>query len=182
MAANDIDITQSLTIRRETTADYNQITTLLDAAFGGKYESELVKRMREQPHFINDLTLVAQKQNEIVGFIMVSYVTLENTDVASTQLLALGPVAVKASQQKHGIGGALIRESIRIAEDRKESMIVLLGHDTYYPRFGFERASLHGIFPSADWPDNAFMVLRLAAYKQDMKGTITYPEAWQISR
>ncbi len=171
----------NLTIRREAPTDYTQIASLLDAAFGGKYESELVERMREQPYYIDELTLIAQQAEEIVGFVMVSYVTLESSDSSSIQVLALGPVAVEPSHQEHGIGGLLIRASIRIAEEKNEKMIVLLGHDTYYPRFGFERASVHDIYPSADWPDNAFMVLRLNAYKPDMKGTIRYPEAWQIS-
>jgi putative acetyltransferase len=40
--------------------------------------------------------------------------------------------------------------------------VVVVGHPAYYPRFGFERASAHGL--SSQWPgvpDTAFMVLVL---------------------
>ena len=40
--------------------------------------------------------------------------------------------------------------------------MVVLGHPDYYPRFGFERASTHGL--TCQWegvPDEAFMVLIL---------------------
>jgi putative acetyltransferase len=38
--------------------------------------------------------------------------------------------------------------------------VIVLGHPEYYPRFGFERASLFGIRSQwAQVPDEAFMVL-----------------------
>ena len=37
----------------------------------------------------------------------------------------------------------------------------MLGHPTYYPRFGFVPARLHGIRFQLDVPDDAFMVIAL---------------------
>ena len=37
--------------------------------------------------------------------------------------------------------------------------VVVLGHPTYYPRFGFVPARLYGIRFELDVPDEAFMVL-----------------------
>ena len=46
--------------------------------------------------------------------------------------------------------------------------IIVLGHPEYYPRFGFERASLYGI--KCQWegiPDDAFMILWLDKSKMN---------------
>jgi putative acetyltransferase len=46
--------------------------------------------------------------------------------------------------------------------------VIVLGHAEYYPRFGFERASLHGIKSQWDVPDEAFMILILQ--ESEMRG------------
>ena len=51
----------------------------------------------------------------------------------------------------------------RVHEARRqgEPHVVVVGWPEYYPRFGFERASVHGITVSIDAPDEAVMVLAL---------------------
>ena len=45
---------------------------------------------------------------------------------------------------------------------RSYPFMVVLGHPDYYPRFGFETASGHGIvYQWKDIPDDAFMLLIL---------------------
>jgi predicted N-acetyltransferase YhbS len=39
--------------------------------------------------------------------------------------------------------------------------VIVLGHDTYYPRFGFKPASTWGIRPPFDAFDSVFMVMEL---------------------
>jgi putative acetyltransferase len=57
--------------------------------------------------------------------------------------------------------------------------VVLEGIPAYYPRFGFERASLHGIEKPADQvPDDAFMVRKLSAYDPAIRGKLIYPPAF----
>ena len=43
-----------------------------------------------------------------------------------------------------------------------EQYVVVLGHPTYYPRFGFGRASAHAIHVSIEVPDEALMAMSLA--------------------
>ncbi|HEV2847180.1 MAG TPA: N-acetyltransferase, partial [Thermoanaerobaculia bacterium] len=40
--------------------------------------------------------------------------------------------------------------------------VAVLGHPEYYPRFGFEPASKHGLRSEYDVPDEVFMVKELA--------------------
>ncbi len=167
-------------LRREQFSDYEQINELLLAAFKGTEEVKIVTGVREGADYINDLSLVAEQDGKLLGFIMLSYVLLKNDD-SDKRVLSLGPLAVLPEFQSQGIGGALIKESIRIADDRRDPLIVLLGHPEYYPRFGFERASIRAIFPPVDWPDEDYMVHPLKEYNPAYRGTISYPPAWGIS-
>ncbi|MCJ7711259.1 MAG: GNAT family N-acetyltransferase, partial [Chloroflexi bacterium] len=58
--------------------------------------------------------------------------------------------------------------------------IVLLGHASYYPRFGFGSARDVGLEPpAAAWPDAAWMARLLPAWTDAMRGTVRYPEAFE---
>jgi putative acetyltransferase len=57
--------------------------------------------------------------------------------------------------------------------------VVLEGHPAYYPRFGFERASIYGIEkPAPQVPDEAFMVKRLSTWDDRYRGRLVYPPAF----
>jgi putative acetyltransferase len=167
------------TLRPEESKDYRQIAGLLESAFGGRDEAEIVERIRQSPQYKNELSLISSKGDLIVGYVMLSIVTL-HAEKKSYDVLSLAPVAVLPAFQKQGIGASLIEESIRVATERKEPLIVVLGHAEYYPRFGFERASLRGIYPPVEWPDASYMVLALPDYSPEMRGKIVYPPAWLI--
>jgi predicted N-acetyltransferase YhbS len=61
-----------------------------------------------------------------------------------------------------------------------EAFVVVLGHPTYYPRFGFTRASQHGIGLSIDVPDEALMALTLDPTRPLPRGTVHYAEPFGI--
>ena len=79
-----------------------------------------------------------------------------------------------------GIGGALIHETIERATAAGWPVIVLLGHATYYPRFGFGPARAIGIEPPEPWSDEHWMALRLPAWTPGLTGTMQYPAAFDI--
>lgn len=75
--------------------------------------------------------------------------------------------------------GRLIRASSLVERVRARCpFIIVLGHHEYYPRFGFERASLYGI--KCQWEgvsDEAFMILRLDKSKAgQVSGIAKYRE------
>lgn len=126
------------------------------------------------------LSLVADNSGVILGHVMFTRVTLESDPPA--KVLALAPVSVYPAYQKRGIGSALIRRGLAIADERGESLVVVLGHPEYYPRFGFVPASSLGIAsPWPDIPDDAFMVKPLSGYREDLKGTVRYPPEFDES-
>ena len=54
--------------------------------------------------------------------------------------LGLAPVAVLPSLQNQGLGSALVRAGLDKCRAIGTPWVVVLGHETYYPRFGFAPA------------------------------------------
>jgi putative acetyltransferase len=90
------------------------------------------------------IAIVGCEHERVVGHIVFSPITIANapTDFRG---LALGPVGVLPERQRKGIGSALIRDGLARCEHEGYDLVVLLGHVTYYPRFGFKRAKLFGL-------------------------------------
>jgi putative acetyltransferase len=167
-------------IRPEQPADYEAIAQVVEAAFGDPNVVRLVERIRESEHYVAELSLVAERDGHVVGHMMFSYVTLRRAH-DEKPVLVLSPLAVRPDCQKDGVGTALVRAGIAEAEARNEPLVIVEGIPAYYPRFGFERARLHGIEPpSAHIPDAAFMVLRLTNYEPSYRGMIIYSPAFDV--
>lgn len=159
-------------IRPETAADHEAVADVTAAAFGKQDEARLVDAIRASAEFVPELTLVAEEDGRILGHVMYSYSALEGSD---TRLLQLSPLSVAPDRQNEGIGAALTRESLRLADERGEPLVLVLGHPTYYPRFGFRPASTLGLLaPNPEWPDEAFMAAPLTAYDPSLRGRVTF--------
>jgi len=167
-------------VRPETPSDYEAIEELLRTAFGGEDEPQLVRSLRASDGYVPDLALVAVEDGKVVGHIVFSYVTLKGDE--EFRVLALAPMAVTPELQRSGIGGALVEAGLERADDRGEPLVIVVGHPTYYPRFGFESARRYGIEPpSADFPDDAFMMRRLSGYSERHCGRVAYPPAFGMA-
>jgi predicted N-acetyltransferase YhbS len=90
-------------IRPETPADADAIARAVELAFGRPAEAELVAAIRASDGFVQELSLVAEEDGEIVGHLMLSYVALGDRTV-----LQLAPMAVVPQRQSQGVGGALV--------------------------------------------------------------------------
>jgi putative acetyltransferase len=116
----------------------------------------------------------------IVGHLLPSPCPVEDDEgLVVATVLAIGPVAVLPAVQFRGIGSSLMYAAMSLAMARAVPALVLLGHASYYPRFGFESARDVGLTPPADaWPDEVWMARRLPAWDDSMRGTVRYPEAF----
>lgn len=122
------------------------------------------------------LDLVAERDGAVVGHILHSH-----GDLADTPIPGLAPLAVHPDAQGQGVGSALVRETLRIADMAGEPAVIVLGHPDYYARFGFEPASAFGISYAAldRQPDKRpFMVRRLHAFDPALRGVYRY--AWEL--
>jgi len=171
--------TPGVLVRAEEPRQFAAIARVVEAAFGKPDEARLVAELRETGGYIPALALVAETGAEVVGHVMFTHVTLRGD--RDRAVLALAPVAVRPGEQRAGIGKALIREGLRIADELGEPLVVVLGHPAYYPKFGFSSARAMGVRPPSDeMPDAAFMALPLRAYDKSYRGTVIYPPAFGV--
>lgn len=169
----------NIIIRQETEKDYKLSETVVEKAFKNAEHTDhkehlLVAKLRKSDAFIPELSLVAELDGEIVGHIMLTKLLIEN-EGSKYDSLALAPVSVVPEHQNKGIGSELISESLKIAKELGLKSVIVLGHDKYYPRFGFKPASTWGIKAPFDVPDEAFMALELEdGSLEDISGTVVY--------
>lgn len=131
-------------IRQETDTDFPGVRQLLVDAFGKDDEARLVELLRNDPCFIPELSLVAVKDETLVGYILLSKIWIienENRFIS----LALAPMAVNPAYQRMGVGGQLIREAHKVAKWNGFDSVIVLGHHEYYPRFGYKPADAWNI-------------------------------------
>ena len=95
--------------------------------------------------------------------------------VGGVQGAALGPMAVLPEHQRQGIGSRLVEAGTGHLRDGGCPFIAVLGHATFYPRFGFRPAGTYGITCEWDVPDDVFMVLVLDEAK--MSGVVGMAES-----
>ncbi|GHH24135.1 GNAT family N-acetyltransferase [Streptomyces rubradiris] len=163
--------------RAETSADIPAIRDINLAAFPTPAEADLIESLRADPTaWIEGLSLVtADETGHAVG-----HALLTRCHIDTTPALCLAPCAVRPEHQRTGAGTAAIRAALAAANALGEHHVVVLGHPAYYPRFGFTRASNHGIGLTIDVPDEALMALSLDADHPLPSGTVHYAAAFGI--
>ena len=93
--------------------------------------------------------------------------------------LGLGPLAVAPEHQRQGIGSALVRRAVELAQERGTSAVFVLGAPHYYGRLGFDAAAPFGWRCTYDAPEPAFRVCRLGDPAQlPPPGTVLYHPAF----
>jgi len=166
-------------IRTEQAGDEDAIRAVNDAAFGGPVEGRIVDDLRGTDRWIEGGSLVAQADDgTIVGHLLLSEGELVAANGPIHTIWVIGPVAVEPASQRQGIGVALMRAAIALATERRQPLLILLGHAGYYPRFGFEPARALGIDPPRPWPDPNWMALRLPDWDPSLRGIARFPPAF----
>jgi predicted N-acetyltransferase YhbS len=170
-----------INIRQEVQADYQIVFNLIEQAFrnemiSNKKEQFLVERLRKSDGFVPELSLVAEVNHQIFGYILLTKIIIEaNTE--SVTSLALAPVAVLPTFQKQGIGGRLIEEAHRIATELGYKSVILLGHEKYYPKFGYRTLYHFNISLPFEAPKENCMAIELISDAlKNKNGIVIYPK------
>ena len=163
----------NIIVRKEQIKDYSGVREVIKSAFNREDKDDdfnewvLVEKIRETDYYINELSLVAEINGEIVGHIMFTPLIIKNGN-QTFDSLALAPVSVKKEYQKQGIGKKLVISGIEKARELGYQSIVVLGQPEYYSKFGFEPASSWKIGLTSDFNDDCLFVLELV--KGSLKG------------
>lgn len=161
--------------RPEEPMDYAAVYEVNASAFETPAEANLVGVLRKEAHPY--ISIVAEEDGEIVGYIMFSPVTL--SDHADLKIMGLGPVAVLPERQRRGIGSSLVTEGLKKCKELGFGSCVVLGHREFYPRFGFIPSVRYGIGCEYDVPPEVFMVKELQpGYLQGAQGIIQFHPAF----
>lgn len=170
-----------LIIRREKESDFQAISELIKRAFENEEMSDhqeqfLVDRLRLSEGFIPDLAIIAQIEERIVGYILLTKVEILSINESQHSTLALAPVAVLPEFHGQGIGSQLVNFAHQRAQELGYESVVLLGHADYYPRFGYQKARDFDIKLPFDVPDENCMVIELIPKAlQGVSGIVQYP-------
>lgn len=170
----------ALTLRSEQPADRPAVLALTGAAFtvspvtglpveGEPEEVGLLNSLFDCEDYLPEFSIVAELDGEIVG-----HVISTRGRVGDLELLGLGPIGVLPRLQRHGIGTALLNETVARANAAGERGIALLGSPEFYSRFGFVPSTSLGVeSPDAAWGGH-FQLLPLAVWPGGVSGTFRY--------
>jgi putative acetyltransferase len=169
-----------VTVRPEQPEDIGPIFDVNAAAFERPDEAKLVDALRGRVEPF--ISLVAADGGHVVGHALFTPVTVyadgveEPLDIAA---VGMGPVAVLPGRQRRGIGSQLVRAGLEACRAAARDLVFVVGHPTYYPRFGFAPARPLGLRWEHDVPDDVFMVAELTPCALERcRGVVRYHPAF----
>jgi putative acetyltransferase len=133
----------------------------LQAFAGREDEAHLVESLHAADAAPVSLVAVDGSSGGVVGHVLFSPVDIDNGG-SNIRMVGLAPVGVLPEYQGQGVGSHLIRAGLEACREAAYDAVVLLGEPGYYSRFGFERASDHGL-GNEYGVDHEFQVVKLSS-------------------
>lgn len=147
-------------IRQENKNDYIEIYELVKTAFETAevkdgHEQDLVNEFRNSSKYIPELALVAEHNEKIIGYIMLTKTNVEYEGL-KFEVLYLAPVAVAKEYRNQKVGSQLIYAAMKNAHAMGFKAVFLAGNPVYYNQFGFVPTIRHGIKCNIEIPEDLF--------------------------
>lgn len=163
-------------IRAERPEDSLAIEEVVRQAFGQEEEATLVRALREGG--FNLLSLVALQSEQIVAHLLFTRVLIAGEN-RTWDAVAVAPLAVSPSFQRTGVGTALMNEGLKQLKDCGETIVVVLGHEHYYARFGFSAELAKPLLAPFSGPNWMALELQPGALN-DVNGHVLYAPPFGI--
>nr|WP_320012287.1 N-acetyltransferase [uncultured Desulfobulbus sp.] len=126
--------------------------------------SQLVRDLLEDPTATPRHSLIAVKQDIVIGHVLFTNVHIEGAlNTITAQILA--PLAVLPEYHAKGIGQKLIMAGLDALQRSGSQLVFVLGHPAHYPRCGFTPAGACGFeapYPIPEEHAAAWMVQELS--------------------
>ena len=159
------------TVREEQPRDCVAIRDVHRRAFGGEAEGVLVERLRAGGYV--RVSLVAEVNGIVVGHILFSDLPIV-TEHGAIPAVGLAPMAVVPEHQGKGIGSALVRAGLDACRAQGYRAAIVLGHRSFYPRFGFS-APVARQFESRYAGDDFMAAELVPGSLSGVRGRVDYP-------
>ncbi len=166
-------MTQAFHIRAATPGDAAPIRAVHAAAFGGLAEADAVLALSESGGSTASLVAV-DIGGHVVGHIVFSPVAIDGPH-GRAWAEGLAPLGVLPQFQRMGVGTALAHHGIDAIRKLRRTALIVLGHRSYYQRFGFTDARNFGLSWEVSGHERSFMALELApGALKDLTGVVRY--------
>jgi predicted N-acetyltransferase YhbS len=132
-SSSQTPMTSNVHNRPLTPADLPQVSHLNARVFGPGRFTRTAYRVREGAPLISRYCRAAFAGNRMIAAVRFTEITIGGAGEA----LLLGPLAVDAEFAGQGFGRRLIGEALAAARENGVRLVVLVGDEPYYARFGF---------------------------------------------
>lgn len=130
-------LTTDITVHPIEPEDLPDVLALHARAFGPGRFVRTAYRVREGTPAISRFCLLARVGGELVASVRFTEVTIGGKSGA----LLLGPLAVEADYAGLGYGKRLVADGLERARAAGIELVMLVGDEPYYGRFGFKRVA-----------------------------------------
>jgi putative acetyltransferase len=138
-------MTHGVVVRPTSPDDLAAVRHVHSSAFGSTVEADLVEALLADPEAAPLESFVAVVDGEVSAHVLLTCARLESAPHLPARLLA--PLAVLPQRQAQGLGTAVTVAALDAARADGVVLVMVLGHPTYYPRFGFRPLLPHGPTP-----------------------------------
>jgi putative acetyltransferase len=128
-------MTLGVVVRPAEPGDQAAVRHVHRSAFGSTVEADLVEALLADPGAAPVESFVAAVDGEVSAHVLLTCARIESQPHLSARLLA--PLAVLPQRQGQGLGTAVTVAALDAARANGVVLVLVLGHPTYYPRFGF---------------------------------------------
>src|SRR6056300_943211 len=131
-----------MNIRLAQEQDLDSILKVIETAFSdeeNKAIMNLVQELHQETTSPSIKSLVAEVDNQVIGYVSFSPILLKSNSSISGYILA--PLAISPEHQKQGVGSNLIKSGIDMLTKDDANVLLVYGDPAYYGRFGISPLS-----------------------------------------
>ncbi|MBE6895012.1 MAG: N-acetyltransferase [Ruminococcaceae bacterium] len=180
-------MTKDLTVRVETEKDYRTVENITREAFWNVYrpgclEHYVLHRFRSREDFIPQLSLVLEKDDEIIGHIMYAKAEITLSNGEKMPIMTFGPFSISPQHQGKGYGAYLLNSSMEKAKLLGAEALAITGDINLYGKFGFETAKKKGVIYK-EYPDADFFLIKelKQGVLDNVRGSYTDPKGYFVN-
>ncbi len=164
-------------IRAERASDVAAREALLDASFGTGRFARTCQRLRDGRKPAEGLALAAVAKRKLIGTVRLWHVS-----AGGVPALALGPLAVAASHRRLGVGAALMKRALELAQAHGHGAVILLGDAPYYARFGFSAVKTANLLLPGPFERDRLLAVELREAALESASGLIVPTGARVSR